>query len=106
MSWYYERIFKMREELENKTPGLSNKDDNRFDSVLLTITNMLTSEDFNIIRQEFLALDGIIEVKLYLPKKIQVLYDNRKVSLQHIALILKSTGYNYINRACKNCLPE
>ena len=85
MSWYY-------------------KTANHLDSVLLIITNMLTEEDFEKVKKEFLKVEGIMEVKSYPNKRIQVLYDNRIITLQHLSMILDKTGYNYIKRACKNCV--
>ncbi|NLM21508.1 MAG: heavy-metal-associated domain-containing protein [Peptococcaceae bacterium] len=77
---------------------------NPIDSALLIITNMYTKEDFLKIKNEFMNVEGIKDVKYYPSKRIQVLYDNRKITLQHLAMILDKTGYKYIKRACRNCM--
>ncbi|NLL53250.1 MAG: heavy-metal-associated domain-containing protein [Peptococcaceae bacterium] len=85
MSWYF----------QNK---------NQIDSALLIITNMSTKEDFLKIKNEFMSVEGIKDVKYYPSKRIQVLYDNGKITLQHLTMILDKTGYKYVKRACRNCM--
>jgi copper chaperone CopZ len=109
MSWYNEKLSKIKQQNEKywRDNAASKKSETgseeKIDSIILIITDMHTEEDFNKIKQEFLYVEGIKEVNHYLPKKIQVRYDSRLLTLQHLVIILEKTGYNYIKRACKNC---
>lgn len=106
MSWYNREFTKIQEEqasLLGSPFSKAGQNSNHIDSALLIITNMNTDEDFEKIREDFLKVEGISEVKRYMTKRIQVLYDNRKVTLNHLVGVLESTGYNYVKRICKNC---
>ena len=107
MSWYSEKLNTLREQQENNTQSpFAKRASYNIESVVFMITNMLTDEDFEKVKAEFLKVDGVQEVKRHLTKKVEILYDNRKIGLEHLTIALRKTGYKYINRACRNCMKK
>lgn len=107
MSWYSKKLNTVGEQQENNTQSpFVKKASYNIESVVFIITNMLTDEDFEKVRNEFLKLDGVQEVKRHQTKKVEILYDNRKIGLEHLTIALRNTGYKYINRACRNCMKK
>ncbi|MHB1419609.1 MAG: heavy-metal-associated domain-containing protein [Bacillota bacterium] len=102
MSMYNERLNKLREEREKnyRSPFAKHHLYTNDRTVLITIiiTNMYSDEDFNKIKTELLKVNGVIDVNRRLIKKVEIIYDNTKIGLQHIAFALNKTGYNYVKR--------
>lgn len=105
MSWYDKKINTIKEDQEQSmNSSFGKRNSFNIESVVFIITNMQSDEDFSKIKEEFLKVDGVQEVKRHPTKKIEVLYDNQKIRLEHLTVALRSTGYKYVNRACRNCM--
>lgn len=104
MSWYDKKMNTIKEDQQQSTNSFGKRNSFNIESVVFIITNMQSDEDFLKIKEEFLKVDGVLEVKRHPTKKIEVLYDNRKIRLEHLTVALRNTGYKYINRACRNCM--
>ena len=106
MSWYNEKLNKIREEKMEMNSPFTKKNTHNIESVVFMITNMQSEEDFNKIRDEFLKVFGVTNVNRHQTKKIIVEFDNRKAGLEHLTAALRNTGYRYLNRACRNCVKK
>ena len=107
MSWYDEKLsILIQEQEKNMNSPFVKNHNNNIESVVFILTNMQTDEDFIKIKEEFMEVNGVMEVKRHLMKKVEVIYDNKKVRLEGLTIALRKTGYKYLNRACKNCMQK
>lgn len=107
MSWYNEELRELmrKREINNNSPFAKNHIQN-IESLVFIITDMLAQEDFAKIKEEFLKVDGVQEVKRHLTKKVEIVYDKKKVGLEHLTAALKNTGYKYVSSACRKCMKK
>jgi copper chaperone CopZ len=107
MSWYNGRLREIIKEQKKNLISPFAKDSmqghNYLENIVIIITNMQSTEDYNKIRSELLALDGVKKVERYLSKKIQVLYDTDIIEAKQILDKLDEMGWQYIKRICRNC---
>lgn len=98
MSWYTKRIVKGTEGLAETEP-LIDSDLQSGLTMCFTVVDMLTQDDYEVIKKHLLELSGIVEVRPYFtPKKLCVTFNPLLTSLEHIVYTISLLGYHYINR--------
>lgn len=104
MTWYQEKAreeFKKIMEIHREKYGklLNNYEYSNVEVISMTITviNMKTDEDFEIISEGLKELTGVKEVIRHNNGKITVSFDSKQTGLEHIVYKISKLGYRYIN---------
>lgn len=66
----------------------------------LTILDMVSEKDYQIISESLFKLPGIVSIKPYQqPNKLTVTYNPYLATLEQLVFNISKLGYHYVNRA-------
>ncbi len=94
MTWYQKKTAEIFGNMQNhQSIGQSS-----IISMTITIINMKTDEDYQIIKEGLKELEGVYEIYPYFGGKLTVTFDQNRTNLENIVYKISKLGYRYINR--------